>query len=170
MEPEAFPTDLLRRCLEAVGGLQRDFAQLLGISDRTMSRWLGDGQAILRPDQCMALARSVFTADPALAAEVAARGGTTLEAFGLGVPPPVATPPSPPPAAEVRPPAPAPVPASAALLDSIVCAGADLHGYPIGHIRAIVAVTFARAQELGLTTEAVVKGIASLEPAKKTDP
>jgi hypothetical protein len=57
---------------------------------------------------------------------------------------------------------------SVALLDSIVCAGADLHGYPTGHLRTIVAASFARAQELGLTTEAVVKGFASAQAAKKT--
>jgi hypothetical protein len=170
MDIEGFPNELMRRCLEAVGGLQRDFANLLGISDRTMSRWLGEGMFVLQPGQLNILARSVFAADPALAAEVAARGGTTLQALGLGVRPPAATPPSLPPAVEVHPPAPAPLPASAALLDSIVCAGADLHGYPTGHIRAIVAATFARAQELGLTTEAVAKGFASLEPAKKTEP
>lgn len=167
MEIEPFPTELLRRCQETVGGLQRDFAKLLGISDRTMSRWLGDGIAVLRPEQYHALARAVFPADPALAAEIAARCGTTLQALGLGVPSPPVTPPPSQPAVEVRPPPAAPVLPSAALLDSIVCAGADLHGYPNGHIRAIVAATFARAQELGLTTEAVARAFASLGEAAK---
>lgn len=162
MDIEPFPTELLVRCKDAIGGLQRDFAQLLGISERSMSRWLGEGIAILRPEQLQALARAVIGINPALAAEVATRGGTSLEALGLVKPPPAATPPPPPPpVAEVRAPAPAPMPASAALLDSIVCVGADLHGYPIGQVRAILEASFARALELGLSTEAVVKGFAA---------
>ena len=34
--------------------------------------------------------------------------------------------------------------ASTAFLDSVVCAGADLHGYPTGHVRAILAASCAR--------------------------
>lgn len=122
-----------------------------------MTRWLGGSAAFLRPYQCHDLARAVFPKDPALAAEVATLGGTTLAALGLGAPP-LPSPAVAGPLAVGAPPA--PLGTSAALIDAVVCAGADLYGYPTNHVRAIVAASLARALELGLTMEAVAKGLA----------
>ena len=152
MDIITLPPALLNQCTQAIGRLQRGLAEALGVSDRTVSRYYGGG-ANVSPAQCHALARAVFPRDPALAAEVAAMGGTTLQALGLGAPPPVL-----PPAAR----APASQGVSTAyLLDAVVCAGADLHGYPTGHVRAILAASFARAMELGLTMEVLAKGFAA---------
>ena len=61
---------LLHRCVQAIGRLQRGLAEVLDISDRTVSRYLGGEGAILTLPQGHALARAVFPRDPALAAEV----------------------------------------------------------------------------------------------------
>ena len=156
--------DLLFRCMKAGHLNQRELATVLGTSDRTVSRWLGGGAGTLVPAQFHALARAAFPGDRALAAELAALGNSTLEGLGLVQAPPAprpATAPAPaaapPPVAPVQPP-----PAILdALLDSIVCAAADLHSLPSREIRPMVAAAFARAVELGLTVEAVATGFAA---------
>lgn len=146
------PPSLFVRCMQVARVNQQGLAAILGISDRTLSRWLSGGGGILLADKFHALARAVFPNDRAFAAELAAKGKTTLEALGL-VRPPLA-------------PALAPAPlqvqmVSAATLDSIVCAAADLHDLPSRQVRPMVAAAFARAVELGLTAEAVASAFAA---------
>jgi hypothetical protein len=155
----------LFRCMQAARTNQMGLARILGISDRTLSRRLSGGGAVVLPHHLQALAGAVFPNDSGLAAELAGMGGTTLEALGLGQPappPPVAAPPAPV-AASPRPGS-APLPVTTALLDSIVCAAADLHDLPSRQVRPMVAAAFARAHELGFTLEAVTRGFAASPP------
>jgi hypothetical protein len=139
------------------------------MSDRTVSRWLGGAISVLLPDKLHALARSVFANDPALAAELAGFGNTTLEALGLvrapSAPAPAVAasqPPLAPPTANAQ----APQAVSVANLDSIVCAAADLHDLPSRQVRPMVAAAFARAVELGITAEAAARAFAANDPKK----
>ncbi len=155
--------NLLIRCIDAAGLLQNGFASVLGVNPRTLSRWL-DAGTTLSSAQCHAAARAVFRKDPALAAELATMGGTTLQALGLVVAPPAQAAVAVAPAPQSRPFGPG---STAAVLDSVVCAGADLHGYPTGHVRQILAASGARALELGLTMQALVQGLAAAAAGAK---
>src|SRR5579863_9959659 len=61
---------------------QQELADFVGSSKRTIAR-VSVGRAHLSPDQFMRIARAVHPTNPELAARVAHRAGTTLEALGL---------------------------------------------------------------------------------------
>ncbi len=149
VEREMTP-ELLVRCMAAGHLLQMELARVLGVSERTVGRWMKGNIGPLAPGQLHALARAVYAEDKALAAELAEMAGTTVRALGLGGPPPGA----------IVLPAPAAV-AAAAFLDSIVCAAADLHDIPTRELRPLLAAAFARAAALGLSAETVARGLAA---------
>ena len=167
MDMLTLSAELLARCMEAAQLLQRDLASLLGVSERTVHRWLNGRSGMVSADQIHALARAVHAGDPALARELAASVGTTVEALGLVAP--AVAPALPPPAAATLAVAPLAAALSAALIDSIVFAAADLQDLPPRQVRPLVAAAFARAHALGLSTEAVARGLASEPPPAKPE-
>jgi hypothetical protein len=129
----------------ALGVSYRGLAALLGSSLRTCQRW-GAGESTPTADRFAQLAGHVHAHDPALAAEIAAVAGATLESLGIvkPAPPPV-------PAAAAPPPAPPP----AQLVENVLYAAAETMDVSPRAIRAAVAAAFARAHQLGLDVAAV---------------
>jgi DNA-binding XRE family transcriptional regulator len=131
----------------ALGATQEELGRLLGVSRRTAQRWSSQG---IPSYELMALARLVHPRDPALASEIAAALGTTLEAAGIA-------PPAPPPPA----PAPAAPPISDGVVDAVVCAAAEAMDMMPNEIRPGLLAAFARAKEIGLTVEVVERALRS---------
>jgi hypothetical protein len=122
-------------------------------SHRTAARWEA-GQSTLYPPDLAKLAAIVYPRDAALAGEIAAAAGQTLEGLGIVAPPqPPATPP----------------PLSARLLvDAVVCVAADALGAAPSTLRQALFVAFRRARELRLTVddvEAALTPVAAAQPA-----
>jgi transcriptional regulator with XRE-family HTH domain len=138
----------------AIGTSQEGLGKLLGVSRRTIIRWL-DGPYISE-DQLKTLARAVYPHDKALAARLANAAGQTFESLGLVVPPSTE-----------------PVRVSALpehLVDSIVCAAAEANATTPQAIRPALLAAFERAFAVGLTVEQV-RGVLrgdQLSPAKKS--
>jgi DNA-binding XRE family transcriptional regulator len=127
----------------ALGMTQASFGELLGVSRATIVRWAGGGFSALIPSQTATLVRAVFPVDADLAAQIAA-AHETLESLGIAVPP-------------VTPPV-KPVPV-AHLIDSVVCAAADAVGQLPSALRPSLLAAFERASAVGLSIDAVVKGL-----------
>ncbi|MBV9946138.1 MAG: helix-turn-helix transcriptional regulator [Myxococcales bacterium] len=134
----------------ALGLTQETIAERLGISRRTVSRWVAGGS---RPDarQLAELARAVHPLDAALAAKLAAEAGQTLEELGLATP---RTAPAPD-AASARPFPPLPM-----LVEAVVCAAADAMELPPSVVRKGLRSAVARARSLGLTLEEVERALS----------
>jgi transcriptional regulator with XRE-family HTH domain len=132
---------------------QNDLARALGVSRRTGQRWTA-GSGPVGTD-LHKMARLVYPADAALAAEIAAAAGTTLD--GLGVLPPPPPPPEPP--HEPTPPADWIVDAA------VVCAAAEAMQVMPQSVRPAVLAAFACARELGLTVEGVERVLRSRLPS-----
>jgi hypothetical protein len=98
------------------------------------------------PSRLRRFLSTVYPVDAALAAEIAAAGGTTLEALGVLPPPP---PPAP------APPPPVPVTPPDRVVDAVVCAAAEAMQVMPQSVRPAVLAAFACARELGLTVEGV---------------
>jgi hypothetical protein len=75
--------ELLVRSMMALHLLQVQLAEFMGVSDRTMRRWVSRGIRLSWP-QLFKLTEAVHAQDPALAARIAAHHGCTLEDLGLG--------------------------------------------------------------------------------------
>ena len=123
---------LLAHGLRALGMLQTELAALLGVSPKTISRWLGGG-AILAPVTVATFAGAVHAKDPALAARIAAAHGHTLEELGI-----VAAPGT-----------------NRNLADAIVCAAAEVADVSPRAMRPALVAALERARETGLTIEAM---------------
>jgi len=98
------------------------------------------------PSRLRRFLSTVYPVDAALAAEIAAAGGTTLEALGVLPPPP---PPAP------APPPPVPVTPPDRVVDAVVCAAAEAMQVMPQAVRPAVLAAFACARELGLTVDGV---------------
>jgi transcriptional regulator with XRE-family HTH domain len=144
---------LIIRAQMALGLTQEQVGARLGASRRTVSRWIGH-QSSPTIDHLTTLARIVHSTDAALAAQLAAEAGQTLQSLGLVQPMPRF---EPPPAASPHPPAPPPraVPPVALLVESIVCAAAETLQVAPSGVREALRSAFARARGLGLTVEEV---------------
>jgi hypothetical protein len=153
------PQALFELARIALGTTQVGLGASLGVARRTAQRWSDHGVPSYHlPD----LARLVYPHDPALAAEVAAAAGTSLEALGIVQPPPppapAALPPTPPP------PAPPPPPPDG-VVDAVVCAASEAMGLMPGAVRPGLHAAFARALEIGLSVELVERALrAKLSP------
>jgi hypothetical protein len=155
---------LLAHAQRAIPMLQVDMARLLGISTRTMRRWMSRSM-LLAPSQLLTLTRVVHVKDPPLAARIAAAHGQTLESLGVVVPPPPPPPPAPPP----PPPPPPPVRdlrAEQRLADALVCAAAEVADLSPRLMRPALAAAFARAHDAGLTLEAALALFAPQDSPK----
>jgi len=164
--------ELLTRAKQALQMTSEGIGEVMGVSRRTMSRrWVPS--LVLDANALQRLATAVLPADRSLAEDVASAAGTDLEAWGLI--PRVAPPQPPAPAPVVFAPEPPSLPASASepepapaapppphprLVDSVVCAAADLLNVPPQGVRPALHAAFRRAQELGLDLETVVTTLA----------
>jgi len=147
-----------RRALDL--GSQGALGEALGSSKHTGQRWALE-RATPTGDQLRRLAAMVYPRNAALAGELAAHAGTSVEALGLVPPPPPATPPMPVPIAAPPPP---PPPDPIHIVDTVVCAAAEaLHMMPDA-IRPALRAAFRRARLAGLSVEAVDVALNGAEP------
>jgi hypothetical protein len=140
-----------------LGTSQSGLGKLLGgVTRRTVWRYQG-GKTSPYPSHLHNLAKHIHPLNAALAAEIAAAGGATLESLRIVVP-------APPQAASVpaAPPAPPPIdPLQARLLvDAIVCAAAEALDVPPKSVRGVLHAAFARAKETGLPVDVIEKALA----------
>lgn len=145
------PIVLLIQARHLLGVSQGDLGEMIGSSRRTAQRW---ETTSTRPDprHWCEIARRVHPLDPALAAKLAALGGSSLVELGLAAPAAPAAPGADAQGAVAsRSGSPAGAPSPEAI-DSIVAAAAEA-------LRPAILAAFARAQALGLTVEAVVRGL-----------
>jgi len=141
----------------------RELAELLGISRRTMQRVIAHESDLSGPNFAK-MARAVHPKNPELAARVAQRAGTTLEALGLVSPSPQS--PSPPPVAPPVVEQPKPAPPHPRLADSVVDAAADVMDLAPRAIRPALRAAFRRAGELGLSIDMLCGALEDAEPTK----
>jgi hypothetical protein len=132
---------------------QRELAERLGVSRRTIVRWTARVTA-MSPTDMIALARLVFPHDVRLAEALALKSATTLERLGLVRPVPPPPPPLPPPV-----PSPPPPPL-ARLLDIVVCAVADALDLAPRAARPALLAGVRRARELGLKLDEMEQALS----------
>ncbi len=146
-------THLLTRARHVSRLSQDELAKRLRVSKRTIAR-REHGKAPVGRQDVGTLAALVFPRDPAMAEELAAAGGHTLESLGLVTAPVVATPPPPPP--------------SRLVVDAVVCVAADALGATPGTVRGALHAAFRRARELGLSLQDVEDALAKAGDGKPT--
>jgi hypothetical protein len=160
-------TGLVARATRTLSLSQSQLATLLGVSRRTVQR-LFKSDIVPYSEYLHALARAVHPHDPALAADLAAEGGQTLERLGIVRPAPPSPPP--PPAAPPAPvAAPRTLPPTHLMVESIVCAAADTMQTPPAAVRDVLRAAFARARGLGLTVDEIDEAL-SPPPAPLDEP
>jgi hypothetical protein len=139
---------------------QRELAEKLGVSRRTIVRWTGCVTS-MGPMEMTDLSRLVFPHDVPLAEALAVQARTTLEKLGLVRPAPAPPPPLPPPA-----PSP-PVPPLARLVDIVVCAVADALDLPPRAARPALLAGVRCAKDLGLKLDEMEQALADEAKALK---
>jgi hypothetical protein len=155
--PEA--ATLAQEAQFVLGCTQHELGQLLGISRRTVSRWASNHSSP-SASELQTLARAVHPKDPALAARLAREGGETLESLGIVKPaPPVLV--SPGPVVTVR-----PFPPTRLIVESVVCAAAEVMQASPTAVRGILRAAFARARGLGLTVEEMDEALTEVDESK----
>lgn len=161
--PRAAIQALLQRAQLALLTSQGGLGVIAGASIRTGQRW-AVGQTVPAPFQLCDLAAKVHPVDPTLAADIAAAGGSSLEALGLVEAP--SAPAAPPPAPALPPPEATFSPPRDRVVDSIVCAAADAMDMLPRQIRPALLAAFTRARELGIAIGDVESALAA--PERKT--
>lgn len=152
---------LLVRSRLALNLTQIELANMLGVARRTVGRWEGC-ESTPSVGELRQVARAVHPKDAALAAGLAAEGGTTLEALGLVTPAPSA---AHAPQGAVTP-NDRPFPPVELMIDSVVHVAAkaldehDGRGDSTSMVRAVLLAAFARARGLGLTVNEVENALA----------
>jgi transcriptional regulator with XRE-family HTH domain len=124
----------------ALSMIQTSFAELLGVSDRTLRRWESGGTR-LTLSVLLTLAGAVHAKDPALAARIAAVHGYTIEELGLGLAP------------------------DQLLAHAITSAAAEVVQVPPRAMRPALAAALEKARAAGLTLEALQALLA--EPSRQ---
>jgi transcriptional regulator with XRE-family HTH domain len=144
---------LLTLAQQAMGLTQEELGELLGVSRRSISRWVSEGTD-LSENQVSTLARAVYPANPSLATKIAVSGGSTLEGLGIVQPPKPIEPPRPP-------------PAPPRLVDVVVCAAAEALDASPRTVRRAVLAAFEAARDVGLDVDGVVRGLGHAAPSKR---
>ena len=139
--PPKTVTALVQRASALLGRNQKGFAELLGSSIRNVSRWV-NGDAHPSREHMIRLARLVHARDPALATQVAAAAGRTLESLGI-------VPPAPPPRASAT-----------ELVERVIYAAAEAADLSPRAVRPALVAAFRRAHQTRLTLE---EALAALE-------
>jgi len=148
------PHVLMAKAQSVLRITQAELGALAGSSKRTAQRWAA-GQAPVYEWHLAKLAGHVHPHDAALAAEIAAAAGETLESLGIVEPPP-----PPPPAPPPGPPPPPPMPRHLAA-DAVVCVAAEGMGLAPGAVRGALVAAFRRARELGLSLAEVEQALGA---------
>jgi len=171
--PSAEVSSAVVRARIALGITQKELGDMFGASTRSAGRWEA-GRAYPTIEQIHQLARAVFPKDPRIAAELAAEGGTTLEALGLVARTKTV-------GASPAAPAPRAYPPIGLVIDSVVLAALDAAAShtesPLREREAVLDILRAgatRAQGLGLCIDELVHGLkpgasnAEASPREKT--
>jgi len=137
----------------ALGLSQTELGSLVGVTRRTIIRWMRSGP-IIPPVSLRPLVAAAHAEDPALGHALALAFGETLESMGVQVPPALA--PAVPPAPQSPPIAPG------HLADSIVCAAAEAAGLTPQAIRPALVAAFERAAAVSLSVDEVRAALAPL--------
>jgi len=137
---------LLEHGRAAIGSSQRELAQIMGSSYRTVQR-MQAGQSDPSEAQMARLAAAVHPRDPKIAAQIAAAVGETLESLGI-----VARP-SPPPASNG--PALPPEDLVPLLAEAVVAAAAEVLGISPATMRPALVAALERAVRARLSVEAM---------------
>jgi transcriptional regulator with XRE-family HTH domain len=145
---------LMMLATRALGTSQRGLAEILGLSRRTISRWVKSGSPVVLPGHIDTLARAVHARDPALAARIVAVRGATLVDAGIG-PEPVPAPPPPPPPY---------------LVDVVVCAAAEALDVSPRVVRPALLAAFQRARAVGLDVAALESSLSKPSPPEPAQP
>lgn len=130
----------------ALGTSQEELGKKLGVSRRTMTRWMRS-ESYPSPLEWANLARLVYPRNRALAEQIASGLKETLVTLGIEAPAP--PPPLPPP------PPPPRLPPVGDLVDSIVCAAADAIAFTPRAVRPALVAAFDRYASLGLSLDQV---------------
>lgn len=139
--------ELMIRGRVALGISNKELAERMGCSRRTMQRWMAR-QSYIVPVELAKLAGLVAPHDRALAEEIAQTAGQTLEALGHA-------PPAPP-----RPPLPH-------LGHAVVCVAAEAMDLSPRALRPALHAAFKCARDLGLTVEELELALAPVAAAPK---
>jgi len=140
---------LMTLAMHSLGTNQRGLADLLGLSRRTISRWVKHGHPVASPARIDTLARAVHAHDPALAARIVAVRGATLVDAGIARPEPPPAPPAPPPPY---------------LVDVVVCAAAEALDVSPRVVRPALLAAFQRARAVGLDVAALESSLSKPSP------
>ncbi|HTQ46580.1 MAG TPA: helix-turn-helix transcriptional regulator [Polyangiaceae bacterium] len=138
----------------ALGTSQEELGKKLGVSRRTMTRWMRK-QSYPSPLEWANLARLVYPRNRALAEQIASGLKESLVTLGIEAPP--APPPPPPP-----PPPGRPYPPSGDLVDSVVCAAAEAIAVTPQSIRPALVAAFDRFASVGLSLDEMRAGLESV--------
>ena len=130
---------LLLHCQDALGLNQRELAEFLGVSRRTILRWHDGGFSPLS-SMARKLADAVRPTRPDLADQVMQLGARSDAILGV---------------------APPPAPASAEVIADIVQAAAAAAGLSAQAVRPAIVAAFTRAHETGVDVRAVIAGLKS---------
>jgi hypothetical protein len=139
---------LMTLAMRALGTNQQGLADVLGLSRRTISRWVKHGHAAVSPARIDTLARAVHARDPVLAARIVAVRGATLVEAGIVPPAPAPAPPPPPP------------PPPPYLVDVVVCAAAEALDVSPRVVRPALLAAFQRARAVGLDVAALESSLS----------
>ncbi|MGH7293278.1 MAG: helix-turn-helix transcriptional regulator [Polyangiaceae bacterium] len=147
---------IVRQSRFALGMTQLEMGDAMGVSHRTVLRW-ENGSSVPVDDQVATLSTLVREVSDELADEMLEARGMRLPPAPESPPPPQDAPPPPPPAAP-PPAAPSPL-APRDAVDVVVYAAAEAMDASPRAVRLALAAAFARAEELGLSVEAVARSL-----------
>jgi len=141
-------TLLMALAIGALGDTQESFGKRLGVSRRTISRWISRGGGPGMLAKFYDLARAVHPHDPKLAARIVASQGATLEDAGIVVPSEAVAP------SLLLPPPPPPY-----LVEVVVCAAAEALDVSPRVVRPVLLAALRTARSLGLDVESMEKAL-----------
>jgi len=151
--------ELLLRLQTALHMNQKELANLLGLSSRTIIRYYQRG-GILTPSSYARLAKALAPTDLALATYCARLSGLTLEQLGIARAPELPAPAL----SAVTPARPAPSPPH--LADSVVCAGAEAMQCTPTQMRPGLAAALERMVALDMNAEQMLEAMSPPAKAK----
>ena len=164
--PSESAIELLVQGQSALGITSVDLAKLLGVSPKTVYRWVGRRTSIA-PMAVGALSHHVHRADAALARRMHAHAVTELSTMNLPLPPPL-------PEAAKAPGAVAPAPSLSASestrlrVDAVIHAACLAMNVAPQAVRPALVAAFARARELELSVDDMAMALAPKEKPAKT--
>jgi hypothetical protein len=154
--------ELLWRLQTALHMNQKELANLLGLSSRTIIRYYQRGGALI-PSNYATLAKALAPRDLSLATYCARLSGLTLEQLGIAKAPELPAPASSASAAT------RPAPSAPHLADSVVCAGAEAMQCTPTQMRPGLAAALERMIALGMSAEQTLEALSPPAKAAKAE-